>query len=119
VTCTVAKATSLEEDMRSAGTELISTLLQKAPGMVKRSQNFVQETVTLALTLLAEVTHPTDLNEWNEEEDENDAKLVNIQPQSLGKDLLYRAAVCLKGELILPMILQLIPLYMQSGDWIR
>lgn len=117
-TTTIAKTTSLEEEFRSAGVELLVTLLTKAPGMCRRNAKFAPEAVALGLALIAEVPEAEDLNAWNEAEDENDKAIVNLDPHSLGKDLLYKLPTFLKGENVLPLLLKAIPEYLKSTDWV-
>lgn len=63
-----AKTRELPNEIRSASVELILTTMMKAPGLFKGDQWFIQEMLTLGLTLLAELEHGNNIEAWNLED---------------------------------------------------
>jgi hypothetical protein len=72
--------------------------------MFKRNQVFLQEMLTVGLTLLTEVESPTQLDVWNADE-ARDTGLYTNEPYSLGKEVLAKLCVVMKGANVLPFIM--------------
>ena len=107
----------IDPDTRSAAVEVIVTLVQRAPGMVKKNNAVVVEICQAAMNLTYEIDYKEDLNEWTA--DETDLSVTNNDPYSLGKDLLNKAAKYLEAESILPFFLQTIPMFLKDTDWVK
>jgi len=116
VMTSIANATQFSEEVRNGAVEIIVTLIQRAPGMVKQEVSSVQEICKTALNLTYEVDFKDDLEGWNLEETDD---VTANDPYSLGKDLLSKVAVSLGGENVLPFFLETIPNFLKDADWAK
>lgn len=113
-----AKTQNLSKEVRGAAVELILTIMTKAPGMFKGNVTFIQEMITLGMTLLVELEHGNNIDAWNSEHSRENG-IFTQESFSLGKEILDKLTVTMKGQNVLPHIMQLLPLYLQSEDWVR
>lgn len=111
----IASNTNLDSDLRAAAVEPLATLIQRAPGMFKKSPAAIQTAVSLSLALTNEVDFADDLNTWNEEDEQ---EVTQNEPYFLGRDLLSKMSVSLEGKSILPYLLQSLPAMLKSESWI-
>lgn len=115
--CEIARKDDFESDLRGAAVEVLATLICRVPGMLNKQPQLIQELLSTGFVLAASLEHMDNLTAWNTNEEETD--VVMNDPYSLGKDLLSRAANSLGSDAVLPVLLQLIPLHLQSDDWAK
>lgn len=107
----------IDSDTRSAAVEVLITLVQRGPGMIKKDSNTVIEICQSAMNLAYEIDFKDDVKEWTE--DETDLSVTNNDPYSLGKDLLSKASKFLEASHVLPFFLQAIPAFLKDADWAK
>jgi hypothetical protein len=116
--CVISCKTDFDNEIRAAAAEVLSTLITRAPGMLKKLPKVVVEVLNTALLMTEEVENKDDLAEWSIEEE--DTEVVQNDPYSLGKDLLNRASVSLGSEAVMPVMLQVIPVLLNgSAEWTK
>lgn len=113
---TIATA-QIDPDTRSSAVEVLVTLVQRAPGMVKKDNTVVVEICQAAMNLTYEIDLKDELDEWTK--DETDLSVTNNDPYSLGKDLLSKSAKFLEAPQVLPFYLQTIPMFLKDQDWVK
>lgn len=114
---TIASDKDMENTARLSALELLSTLADEAPNMCKSEPTFAQKVVHLCIQLMTEVGEDDDdASEWNKEDDINQSE-ENDEVYSSSKHSLDRLALKLGGEAIIPVLSELMPQLISSGDW--
>ncbi|KAI9024505.1 hypothetical protein CLU79DRAFT_834266 [Phycomyces nitens] len=108
----IAKDKSFEDRTRQTALELLLTLAEAAPGMVRKVPNFASEIIPVAMEMTTDIEDDED---WYTTEDltEDD----NEENYVMGESTLDRMARTLGGKIIVPVAFQFIPQMLQSGEW--
>ena len=61
---------AFDDDLRASAVELMTTILIRAPGIVKKSPDVIQKYLDSALKLTNEVDFADDLQGWNAEQEQ-------------------------------------------------
>ncbi|KAJ1675451.1 importin subunit beta-3 [Spiromyces aspiralis] len=114
--CTaVAKDDMLENSTRQTSLELLVTLAEVAPGMVRRLPAFCESAVPVSLKMLSELRDDEDDQEWYNtdtlEVDDNDENYV------FGEQVMDRLACSIGGKQLLPVAFKYIPGMLASANW--
>ncbi|XP_039251343.2 importin-5-like [Styela clava] len=104
----------IEESIRQLALEVIVTLAETVPGLIRKQKTYISQIIpqTLALMVDLEDEDPTEwANSEDTEEDECDTNPV------AGENALDRLACALGGQAVLPHILATVPAMLQNPDW--
>lgn len=105
---------SLEDGTRQTCLELLVTLCEGAPGMMRKHETFASAIIPIVLNWMAELD---DEKEWYEgetiEEDNEDSN------ETAGEQAMDRLSIYLGGKLVLPITFNLIPTMLASPEWQR
>ncbi|KAJ1930154.1 importin subunit beta-3 [Tieghemiomyces parasiticus] len=118
--CTqVAANTDLEDSTRQTALELPLTLAEAHPAMARKTPNFSEGFVPVALAMMAELDESEEDRAWytvtDLDHDDDDADANHC----LGEQALDRLARALGGKYVLPIAFQLIPNYLGAPQWPR
>jgi hypothetical protein len=106
----VIKNEDLEEQATRMAMELLVTIAESAPGMVRKHPNFVNLVLPIILGLIGQLE---DDDDWLNADDEDEDDETSI----LGQQAMDRLAMSLGGKFILPLAFNYIPAMMSSQDW--
>jgi len=109
---------NLEPATRRLALEFLVELAEKAPAMIKSSENLLKDIVAVSLVLIVEgLDTKIDLERWNrwEDEDDVDEELQGFFEQGL--EALDRLAVAIGGAKMLPAAFSFIPDFIADKDW--
>ncbi|KAF9428919.1 hypothetical protein BGZ94_000530 [Podila epigama] len=108
----IVKKKDFEDRIRQSALELLLTLAECSPALVRKVENYASTIVPVALEMMTEIE---DEKEWyacdGSEEDDNDANYI------LGEHALDRLARALGGKTILPVSFTYIPQMLESESW--
>ncbi|KAH7296218.1 hypothetical protein KP509_26G014000 [Ceratopteris richardii] len=112
----IADADRLEDATRHLAVEFLITLAEareRAPGMMRKLPQFIGKLVGILLKMLLDIE---DDPAWHsaEPEDENAGESNNYE---VGQECLDRLANSLGGKAVLPVVSELLPLYISDQDW--
>lgn len=106
---------NFDEDCRLLSLELLITLIEKQPSMVRRNQAYIETVVKVALQLMLSVEEPSP-EEWNSEYDHK--KVVDQSPCfDQGQVTLCRLAVEISIKKYLPILLPKMEQLMGHNAW--
>ncbi|KAI7872213.1 armadillo-type protein [Spinellus fusiger] len=108
----IAKDKSFDDRTRQTAMELLLTLAEAAPGLVRKVPNFASEIMPVAMEMTTDIE---DDEEWYTTEDlaEDD----NEENYVMGESTMDRMSRTLGGKLIVPIVFQYIPQMLQSSEW--
>ncbi len=107
--------TALEKSTRQTALELLLTLSENAPGMMKKQQGFSQALLPILLSWMHDAEDLEDDPEWYTTEDVDDDD--NESNPIVAEQALDRLARSLGGALILPVAFSVIPSLLSSPEW--
>ncbi|KAI7854692.1 armadillo-type protein, partial [Circinella umbellata] len=112
VMVTIAKDKAFEDRTRQTALELLLTLSEAAPAMVRKLPNFAAEVIPVAMEMVTDIE---DDEAWyttdDLDEDDNEENYV------MGESTLDRVARTLGGKAVVPVAFQYIPQMLQSAEW--
>jgi len=106
----IAKSADLDESLRHLAIEVLVTLSESKPGMVRKIPNFLPEVFSV---LLEWMTHLEENSSWNVGESED----CDDTDTAIAEESLDRLSIALAGETIAPILFSAIPAFLGSGDW--
>ncbi|CAG8482986.1 1549_t:CDS:10, partial [Ambispora gerdemannii] len=108
----ITKDKSLEDGTRQTALELLLTLSEASPSMMRKTSDFCAHVIPIALEMMTELD---DSEEWytteDLEDDDNDENYV------IGEHAMDRLARYLGGKAVLPVAFQYIPTMLGSDKW--
>ncbi|KAK3095190.1 hypothetical protein FSP39_011221 [Pinctada imbricata] len=108
----IISETNLEDSWRQLGMEVIVTLSETAPAMVRKHAKFMPLLVPQVLALMVDLEEEPDWSLQDEPEDEDtDSNAIAAE------SALDRLACALGGKTMLPHILSNVPQMLQNNDW--
>ncbi|KAI9303801.1 armadillo-type protein [Cunninghamella echinulata] len=112
VMVTIAKDKSFEDRTRQTALELLLTLCEAAAGMCRKTPNFANEIIPVAMEMITDIE---DDETWytTEDLDEDD----NEENYVMGESTMDRLARTLGGKFVVPIAFQYIPQMIQSTEW--
>ncbi|KAI9499421.1 hypothetical protein BDB00DRAFT_796249 [Zychaea mexicana] len=112
VMVSISKDKTFEDRTRQTALELLLTLSEASPAMVRKVPNFASEVIPVAMEM---VTDMEDDESWyttdDLDEDDNEENYV------MGESTLDRVARTLGGKIVVPVAFQYIPQMLQSSEW--
>jgi hypothetical protein len=106
----IAQATSLEDETRRYALEVMVSLSESKPVMMKKQPDFVKNMVWLLLSWMVGVQ---DFKEWYDFSDPDE-----VSNDDIAEDALDRICLCLKGKSVVPVLFQNISaLLANKDDW--
>ncbi|KAG0747446.1 hypothetical protein G6F57_000579 [Rhizopus arrhizus] len=108
----IAKDKSFEDRTRQTVLELLLSLAEAAPSMIRKLPNFAQEVIPVAMEMVTDID---DDEEWYTTDDIDDDD--NEENYVMGEGTLDRVARTLGGKAVVPIAFQYIPQMIQSGEW--
>jgi len=109
---------NLEPATRRLALEFLIELAEKAPAMIKSSENLVRDIVAVSLALMVEgLDTGVDLERWNRWEDEDDVDDEQQGNFEQGLEALDRLAVAIGGARMVPAAFAFIPDFIKNVDW--
>jgi hypothetical protein len=114
---TVTEAANLEASTRQLASEFLVTLAEareKAPGMMRKLPQFMGKLFHSLMCFLLDID---DEPEWHAADREEDEGIGNGELFDVGLEGLDRLAIALGGNAIMPIANQLLPAFLQDGDW--
>ncbi|CAG9318757.1 unnamed protein product [Blepharisma stoltei] len=113
----IAKNDALRSYIRGQAIEIISTIIQKTPGLLKQYKAVIEEICKCSFSLISEVYFINDIERWNTENWEDDIAKNNLN--IVGKELLIKTAEFIGPELVAPFCLSIIPNLINSSEWVN
>ncbi|KAI9310005.1 armadillo-type protein, partial [Dichotomocladium elegans] len=108
----IAKDKTFEDRTRQTALELLLTLAEAAPAMVRKVPNFASEIIPVAMEMLTDMEDDSSWYTTDDlEEDDNEENYV------MGESTLDRIARTIGGKFVVPVSFQYIPQMLQSGEW--
>ncbi|KAG9306967.1 hypothetical protein G9A89_000881 [Geosiphon pyriformis] len=108
------KDKSLEDGTRQTALELLLTLSEASPSMMRKTPDFCAQVIPIALEMMTELE---DFEDWyttdDLEDDDNDENYV------IGEHAMDRLARHLGGKAVLPITFQYIPTMLGSERWVQ
>ncbi|KAJ1481222.1 armadillo-type protein, partial [Baffinella frigidus] len=113
----IVTAENLEDQTRFLAVELLLTISEQAPGMMRKHTIFLSNMVPMALKLMLKVEH-MDLAEWNQTTDDDDDD--ESSSLDVGKDALDRLALSIGGKAVFQLAFQqeLVPTFLAHPEWV-
>lgn len=103
---------SLDDSWRQLGLEVIVTLSETAPAMVRKNAKFMPLLVPQVLAMMVDLEEEPDWSMQDEpEEEDTDSNAI------ASESALDRMACALGGKTMLPHILSNVPQMLQNNDW--
>eukprot|EP00283_Hemiselmis_rufescens_P008937 CAMPEP_0173432074 /NCGR_PEP_ID=MMETSP1357-20121228/9999_1 /TAXON_ID=77926 /ORGANISM="Hemiselmis rufescens, Strain PCC563" /LENGTH=1081 /DNA_ID=CAMNT_0014396625 /DNA_START=122 /DNA_END=3364 /DNA_ORIENTATION=+ len=114
----IVTAAQLEDETRFLAVEMLVTMAEQAPGMMRKQQLFLNNMVPLALQLML-VVEEVDLAEWNATSGDGDDDDTDMTSLDVGKDCLDRMALSLGGKTVFQLAFRqdLVPAFLEHPDW--
>jgi len=110
----VGMSDQIDEDTRQLALELLLTIVEKDPPLVRKNQHFVETTVKLGLQLML-VLEDVEQEEWNSEYDHN----VDDSPCfDAGQVSLCRLSEEISSKKFLPILLPRIQELLSNNNWV-
>jgi importin-5 len=106
----IAKSPQVDDSLRHSAAEVLVTLSEAKPAMVRKIPNFLPEIFAL---LLDWSTHLEDNPDWNKGEEED----LDDVDAAIAEESLDRLSICLGGETVSPILFTAIPQFLGSPDW--
>ncbi|KAG0582851.1 hypothetical protein M758_3G093200 [Ceratodon purpureus] len=112
----IAEAAELEEGTRHLAVEFLITLAEareRAPGMMRKLPQFTTRLFAALMKMLLDIE---DDPNWYvaDTEDEDTGETADYE---VGQECLDRLAISLGGNTVLPVASQLLPSFINDGDW--
>jgi len=113
----IVTAENLEEQTRFLAVELLLTISEQAPAMMRKHAVFIQNMVPMALKLMLNVDD-VDIAEWNsttEDDDDDESNSLDV-----GKDALDRLALSIGGNKVFELAFrpELVPTFLNHPEWV-
>jgi len=106
------KNEKFEDSTRQTALELLLTISESIPSLVRKSPTFQQQVIPVVLKWMTELDED---ESWYTTEDLDDDE--NDTNSDVAEQAMDRIARSLGGKYVLPMTFELIPLMLQSQDW--
>jgi hypothetical protein len=106
-----------EDNTRSSAKEILLSLADKAPAMVRKIENVKTEFFPALFEMITEVTFEDDLEEWSKEKEEED--IVRTDPHAVAREALIRFARQMGETTTIEASSELIKQNIVSDDWKR
>lgn len=106
-----SSSTRFDYSTRSMALEVVVTIAENSPAMLRKSSKLVKAIVSTAMTFLLEVEQ--DDGEWSREkytEDQSDDAYL------VGEEAIERLTTGLGGKIMIPLVAELVQQYAQSQD---
>ncbi|KAI8924999.1 armadillo-type protein [Entophlyctis helioformis] len=110
----VMKNTDMENGVRQTCLELLLTLAEAAPGMMRKHAAFASTVIPIMLEWMSE--HDED-EEWYQTEDLDD--IDQESNETVGEQSMDRIARHMGGKVVLPIAFQIIPAFLSAQEWQR
>ncbi|CAO3670398.1 hypothetical protein G6F70_006836 [Rhizopus microsporus] len=108
----IAKDKSFEDRTRQTTLELLLSLAEAAPAMIRKLPNFAQEVIPVSMEMVTDIDDDEDWYTADDiDEDDNESNYV------MGESALDRVARILGGKAVVPISFQYIPQMLQSTEW--
>jgi len=113
---TIADAKQLENETRFLAVEMLLTLSEQAPAMMRKQTTFLNNIVPLALQLML-VVDEVDPAAWNSTTDDDDDD--DMTSLDVGKDCLDRLPLSIGGKAIFAQAFRadLVPAFLEHPEW--
>ncbi|KAK9729082.1 importin subunit beta-3 [Basidiobolus ranarum] len=108
----IMKDSTLEDSTRQTALELLLTLAETAPGMVRKTPNFCNMIIPVALEMMTDLEDDQDWYNTDDLDDED-----NDENYVIGEHAMDRLARYLGGKQVLPVSFQFIPSMLGSDKW--
>ncbi|CAM9197764.1 unnamed protein product, partial [Sphacelaria rigidula] len=110
---TVGSASQLEFCTRAAGVEVLLTLSERAPAIMRKCSTVAPGLMPLVLSLACELDE--DEKEWVAGPYDDDVD--HDEEGAYGVEAMCRLVAALHAKTTMPTALQLVPAYLESADW--
>ncbi|XP_071839523.1 importin-5-like [Apostichopus japonicus] len=108
----IAKNTDLEDSWRQLGLEMLVTLSEVAPAMLRKFPRFLPMIMNEMLAMMLDIEEDPEWSLSDEiDDDDNDSNAV------AGESALDRFACGVGGKTMLPYIIEQIPQFLQNQSW--
>lgn len=101
---------ALEDNTRQLALELLVTLCECKPGMMRKVPNFIPSLFNICLAMLLELE---DDKEWLA----RTADSVEASNSDVASESLDRLCLCLSGKVVMPIMSRLLPNLLKSPNW--
>eukprot|EP01111_Echinosteliopsis_oligospora_P006765 TRINITY_DN2110_c0_g1_i3.p1 TRINITY_DN2110_c0_g1~~TRINITY_DN2110_c0_g1_i3.p1 ORF type:complete len:870 (-),score=260.72 TRINITY_DN2110_c0_g1_i3:783-3392(-) len=103
----------LDDSTRHMAIEVLVTLSQSRPTMMKKVPLFVRKMIMLAIKLMLTI-EDEDIAAWNKDVGD-DAE--EVSDYKLGEETMDRVAISVQGKTIVPLLFEMVPALMNDPDW--
>eukprot|EP01113_Clastostelium_recurvatum_P002059 TRINITY_DN1085_c0_g1_i2.p1 TRINITY_DN1085_c0_g1~~TRINITY_DN1085_c0_g1_i2.p1 ORF type:complete len:1100 (+),score=314.59 TRINITY_DN1085_c0_g1_i2:117-3416(+) len=107
-----ASAAGLNDNVRHLALEVLITLVEARPGLVKTHHSYVARLLQVVFNYMLTVQDDAD---WNSKSDQDEEQ--EITDHMIGEEALDRMALRLKGKALVPLLFQAIPALIASPSW--
>eukprot|EP01090_Pellita_catalonica_P016710 TRINITY_DN4861_c0_g1_i1.p1 TRINITY_DN4861_c0_g1~~TRINITY_DN4861_c0_g1_i1.p1 ORF type:complete len:1108 (-),score=211.60 TRINITY_DN4861_c0_g1_i1:685-3954(-) len=111
VMANIANAAHFPESMRQLGLEFLTTLAERAPGMIRKLKEYIDLVLPIVLNFMLMIPDEPD---WGNVEK---GSKVEISFSDIGDECLDRIAMKLGGPVIVPPLFKLIDVLLKNSDW--
>ncbi|CAJ0632852.1 673_t:CDS:10, partial [Entrophospora sp. SA101] len=108
----IMKDKSFEDNTRQTALELLLTLSETSPSMMRKSPDFCTQVIPIALEMMTDLV---DIDSWHTTDDLEDSD--NDENYVVGEHAMDRLARNLGGKAVLPIAFQYIPSMLGSESW--
>jgi len=110
---TIINTDYLEDDTHHMALELLISLCEQKPGMMKRIPKFLETMSTVIVKMMCSVEDDPDWHNGNEDSSE-----VDITDNDVGEETLDRFSIAIGGASLIPLFFgSILPTLMQSQIW--
>jgi len=108
----ITTAKALDDGIRHLALELLVTMAENAPAMIRKYKPYLELTYPAAWSLMVDLDDDQEWHTTNEiEDDETDSNAV------VGEQAVDRIACALGGKTVLPYAFSVLPAMLQNPDW--
>jgi len=110
---TIINTSHLEDDTQHMALELLISLCETKPGMMKKVPKFAETMATLIVKMMCTLEDDSDWYQGNEESGD-----VDITHSDVGEETLDRFSIAMGGQTLIPIFFgNILPALMQSQVW--
>ncbi|CAI2376389.1 unnamed protein product [Moneuplotes crassus] len=107
--------TDFEDGTRSSAKEILLSLANKAPGVVRKLDNLKTDFYPALFKMITEVTNEDDIEEWAKEKEEED--ITRSDPHAVAREALLRFSRIVGENITIEASIDLIKTAITDEDW--
>jgi hypothetical protein len=112
----ITSAKSLEDATRQAAVEIVATIAEAAPGMIRKLPGFLDSFLPVLLDMMCETEDDPSWYQRTENTNEDEDDFENCD---MAAEILDRVSVFLGGNFLVPALFRYIPAMLAQPEWER